>query len=181
MLRAGEPAPVFSLPDADMETFELASLRGKHVVLYFYPKDDTPGCTIEAIDFSDHEDEFARYKAVVVGVSKDDCISHAEFRDKHGLSLRLLSDTEGEVCHMYGVWQQKESDGIKRMGIQRSTFIIDDQGIVRHALYGVSPRGHAHEVLALIKELNAESQHADRQEQRSDTELPGVGPGWEPD
>ena len=162
MLQAGQPAPAFSLPDADMETFDFASVHGKHVVLYFYPKDDTPGCTIEAIDFSDHEDEFARHDCVILGVSRDDCISHADFRDKHGLSLQLLADTEGEVCRMYGVWQQKESDGIRRIGIQRSTFIIDKKGIVRHALYGVNPKGHVHEVLELVKELSKERHHADR-------------------
>jgi peroxiredoxin Q/BCP len=155
MLRAGEPAPDFVLPDADMESLELSELRGrKHVILYFYPKDDTPGCTLEAIDFSDHEEEFARHGCVILGVSRDDCISHAEFRDKHGLSVRLLADTEGEVCERYGVWQEKEANGGKKMGIVRSTFIIDRKGIVRHALYGVNPKGHAAEVLELVKRLD---------------------------
>ncbi|MBM3391994.1 MAG: peroxiredoxin [Betaproteobacteria bacterium] len=155
MLQAGQSAPAFTLPDADMEDFELSALRGKqHAVLYFYPKDDTPGCTIEAIDFSDHEDEFARHGCVVIGVSRDDCISHAEFRDKHGLSVRLLADTEGEVCERYGVWQLKEKDGMKKHGIVRSTFVIDSKGVVRHALYRVNPRGHALEVLELVKKLD---------------------------
>ncbi len=154
MLQAGSPAPSFTLPDADMETVRLADFKGKrNVVLYFYPKDDTPGCTLEAIDFSDLEDEFAAHDTVVLGVSRDDCLSHAEFRDKHGLSVRLLADTEGEICDKYGVWQEKEKDGVKKMGIVRSTFIIDKKGIIRHALYGVSPKGHAHEVLNLIKGL----------------------------
>ncbi|MFZ5511835.1 MAG: peroxiredoxin [Pseudomonadota bacterium] len=155
MLRVGQPAPAFALPDADMETFDLAEVLGKKtLVLYFYPKDDTPGCTLEAIEFSDHEEEFARYGCVVVGVSCDDCISHAEFRDKHGLSVRLLSDAECEVCQQYGVWQMKEKDGVKKMGVVRSTFVIDKKGIVRHALYGVNPRGHAAEVLQLVKNLD---------------------------
>ncbi len=154
MLQAGKPAPVFDLPDADLEMVGLASFRGKHhVVLYFYPKDDTPGCTIEAIDFSDLQDEFEKQGAVVLGVSMDDCISHGSFRDKHGLSVRLLADTEGEVCSLYGVLVERESEGRKRIGIQRSTFVIDRQGTLRHALYGVNARGHAAEVLALLKAL----------------------------
>jgi peroxiredoxin Q/BCP len=155
MLQAGQMAPDFSLPDADMETFSLSDLRGKkHAVLYFYPKDDTPGCTIEAIEFSDHEDEFARHDCVILGVSRDDCLSHAEFRDKHGLSVRLLADTEGEVCRRYGVWQMKEKDGVMKPGIVRSTFVIDRKGVLRHALYGVNPKGHALAVLALVKRLD---------------------------
>ena len=122
-------------------------------MLYFYPKDDTPGCTIEAIDFSDMEEEFRKNDVVVLGVSRDDCLSHAAFRDKHGLAVQLLADTEGEVCEKYGVWQEKEKDGVKRMGIVRSTFVIDKHGILRHALYGVNARGHAAEVLKLIKEM----------------------------
>ena len=137
-----------------MEMLKLSEFKGKKtIVLYFYPKDDTPGCTIEAIDFSDMDADFARLDTVVLGVSKDDCISHAAFRDKHGLAVRLLADVEGEVCRKYGVWQEKEKDGVKRMGIVRSTFIIDKQGMVRHALYGVNAKGHAAEVLKLIKEL----------------------------
>jgi peroxiredoxin Q/BCP len=154
MLQVGEPAPAFDLPDADLEMVSLASFRGKHhVVLYFYPKDDTPGCTIEAIDFSDLQDELERQGAVVLGVSMDDCISHGSFRDKHGLSVRLLADTEGEVCNLYGVLIERESEGRKRTAILRSTFVIDRQGILRHALYGVNARGHAAEVLALLKAL----------------------------
>lgn len=153
MLQVGQAAPVVSLPDADMEMVKLAAFKGKKIVLYFYPKDDTPGCTIEAIDFSDHEDEFARLETVVLGVSRDDCISHAAFRDKHGLTVRLLADTEGEACAKYGVWQEKEKDGVKKMGVIRSTFLIDRRGILRHALYGVNPRGHAAEVINLIKTM----------------------------
>jgi peroxiredoxin Q/BCP len=155
MLQAGQAAPAFTLPDADMEMFDFSALRGKqHAVLYFYPKDDTPGCTTEAIEFTDHDDGFARCGCVVLGVSRDDCIRHAEFRDKHGLSVRLLADTEGEVCKRYGVWQMKEKDGIRKPGIVRSTFIIDRDGVVRHAFYGVTPRGHAVEVLELVRKLD---------------------------
>lgn len=153
MLQKGDVALDFTVPDADMESFSLSDYKGKNVVLYFYPKDDTPGCTVQAIDFSDMEDEFARANAVVIGVSRDDCISHAAFRDKHGLTVRLAADTEGEICTQYGVWQEKEKDGVKRMGIVRSTFIIDRNGVIRHAMYNVNAKGHAAEVLGLLKEM----------------------------
>jgi len=154
MLKEGEAAPGFDLPDADMEMVSLANFQGsKNVVLYFYPKDDTPGCTMEAIEFSDLEDEFAALSAVVLGVSMDDCMSHGSFRDKHGLSVQLPADAEGEVCRRYGVIQDREVEGKKRTGIVRSTFIIDRNGNVRHAQYGVNPKGHAHEVLKLVKGL----------------------------
>ncbi len=152
MLHPGQPAPGFDLPDADMNMVSLDSFRNRrNVVLYFYPKDDTPGCTLEAIEFSEKEDEFAALKAVVVGVSMDDCLSHGAFRDKHGLCVQLLADAEGEVCRRYGVLHDKEMDGKKKTCIVRSTFIIDRKGSLKHALYGVSPRGHAQEVVGLLK------------------------------
>jgi len=152
MLNVGEPAPDFDLPDAGMEMVSLSTFKGKsNIVIYFYPKDDTPGCTLEAIDFSDLEQEFARHHTLILGVSRDDCISHAAFRDKHGLTVQLLSDAEGEVCEKYGVLQEKEKDGVKKKCVVRSTFIIDKQGIVRHVVRYANPRGHAHEVLKLIK------------------------------
>jgi len=153
MLQIGSPAPDFTLPDADMEMFKLSKLKGKTVVLYFYPKDDTPGCTLEAIEFSDLDEEYARHDAVVLGVNRDDCMSHADFRDKHGLTVNLLSDVDGKVCDKYGVWQEKEKDGVRKMCLQRSTFLIDRNGVLRHLLYGVNPKGHAQEILNLIKEL----------------------------
>ncbi len=153
MLQPGSPAPDFTLPDADMEMVKLSKFKGKTVVLYFYPKDDTPGCTVQAIEFSDHEEDFAKVGAVVLGVSRDDCISHAGFRDKHGLTVTLLSDVDGKVCEKYGVWQEKEKDGVKKMGIVRSTFVIDREGVLRHVLYGVNAKGHAAEILNLIKDL----------------------------
>lgn len=153
MPEIGSPAPSFKLPDADMEMVSLREFKGKSVILYFYPKDDTPGCTMQAIEFSDLEEEFTRLGAVVLGVSRDDCISHAAFRDKHGLAVRLLSDAEGAVCGKYGVWQDKEKDGVKKPGIVRSTFIIDRRGVLRHASYGVNPRGDAAEALRLVKTL----------------------------
>lgn len=154
MLQAHQHAPGFTLPDADMNMVKLSDFKGKkNVVLFFYPRDDTPGCTLEAIDFSDHEDEFLKRDTVVLGISRDDCLSHAAFRDKHGLSVNLLADVEGVVCEKYGVWQEKEKDGVKKMGIVRSTFVIDKQGNIRQALYGVSPKGHTAEILNHLKDF----------------------------
>ena len=155
LLKAGEKAPVFSLPDADMETIDLARYQGKNsLVLFFYPKDGTPCCTREATDFSDHENDFKRHDCLLFGISRDDCLKHAEFRDKEGIAIPLLSDAEGAVCKQYGVWQAKEVDGHRKYGIVRSTFIIDRDGVIRHALYNVNYKGHAQEVLALVKELD---------------------------
>ena len=154
MLQAGQPAPGFDLPDADMQAVSLDGFRNRsNVVLYFYPKDDTPSCTMQAIDFSDMLDQFNALATVVLGVSMDDCLSHGSFRDKHGLAMQLLADVDGEVCGDYGVLQEKEHEGSRKIGIQRSTFIIDKHGMLRHALYGVSPRGHAAEVLGLIRKM----------------------------
>ena len=155
MLQAGQNVPMFELPDADMALFELSSLRGKsHAVLFFYPRDDTPLCTIEAADFSDHESDFNRHNCTILGISRDDCLRHADFRDKHGLSVRLLSDMEGKVSRQFGVCHYKEVDGVKKLCVIRSTLVIDMDGVVRHALYDVQPRGHAAEVFQLVKELD---------------------------
>jgi peroxiredoxin Q/BCP len=152
MLQPGQPAPAFELPDADMNPVSLGSFRNRrNVVLYFYPRDDTPGCTLEAIEFSERDDEFGALKTVVLGVSMDDCLSHGAFRDKHGLCVQLLADADGDVCRSYGVLHDKEVEGKKKTCIVRSTFIIDRKGTLKHALYGVSPRGHAQEVLQLLK------------------------------
>ncbi len=153
VLKVGTDAPQFELSDADMQMFSLNAQRGKNVVLYFYPKDDTPGCTMEANEFSDHEREFDNLNAIVVGISRDDCISHASFRDKYGLSVLLLADVEAHVCKKYGVLYEKEVDGHKKIAVQRSTFIIDTQGKLRHVLYAVHAHGHAQEILKLIKEM----------------------------
>ncbi|HEX7954537.1 MAG TPA: peroxiredoxin [Burkholderiales bacterium] len=155
MLKVGQAAPDFELPDGDMNLVSLIGYRGvNHVVLYFYPKDDTPGCTLEAIDFSELQDEFLDLDTVVLGVSMDDCMSHGAFRDKHGLAVQLLADAEGEVCERYGVLQEKEVEGKEaKRCIVRSTFVIDKGGTVRHALYRVNARGHASDVLNLVKEL----------------------------
>jgi len=153
-LQPGQPAPSFDLPDADLNIVSLHEFKNrKIVVLYFYPRDGSPDGTMEAIDFSELEDEFSRLKTVVLGVSMDDCLSHGAFRDKHGVSVQLLADPDGEVCQRYGVLQEKEMEGRKRRAIVRSTFIIDRDGLLRHTLYGVSARGHAAEILGLIKSI----------------------------
>ena len=153
-LTTGLEAPHFDLPDCDMQNFSLVSLQGKkNIVLYFYPKDDTPGCTLEANEFSDLEEEFAKFDTVVIGVSRDDCLSHASFRDKYGLSVLLLSDPDARVCKRYGVMYDKEVDGQKKLSIKRSTFVIDQQGKLRQVMYGVQAHGHAQEILNLIKDM----------------------------
>ena len=153
-LTAGTEAPHFELPDCDMQTFSLVSLLGKkNVVLYFYPKDDTPGCTLEANEFSDLEEEFTKLDTNVIGVSRDDCLSHASFRDKYGLSVLLLSDPDARVCKRYGVMYEKEVEGQKKLSIKRSTFVIDLNGKLRHVMYGVQAHGHAQEILNLIKDM----------------------------
>ena len=153
MLKAGDRAPDFSLPDADMSITESAAFSGRPYVIYFYPKDDTPGCTMEGLEFTELMAEFEEVGATVIGVSKDTCVSHAQFRDKYGLSVGLLADVEGQLCDAYGVWQEKEKHGEKKMGIVRSTFIVDRGGIIRHAMYDIKPKGHAEQVLELVRGL----------------------------
>ncbi len=154
MLKPGDKAPDFELPNADLALNRSANVSGKkNLVIYFYPKDDTPGCTMEAIEFSDLLEDFAALDTEIFGVSMDNCLSHGVFRDKHGLSINLLADIEGVLCSAYDVWQEKEVNGEKRMGINRSTFIVDKQGVVRQALYGVKPKGHAAAVLEMVRNL----------------------------
>ena len=154
MLHVGQPAPAFTLPDASMEMMSLSTYRGKkNVVLYFYPKDGTPACTIQAIGFSDREDEFERLDTVVFGVSRDDVLSHAAFRDEHGLSVQLLADTEEEVCRLYDVIKEKIVNGHPKACLQRSTFIIDKKGVVRHIMPEVNPKEHVEEVLKVCRQL----------------------------
>ena len=154
MLEQNQVAPLFSSPNQDNKLINLADYKGKkNVVLYFYPKDDTPGCTIEANQFTELASEFAAHDTVVIGVSKDSCESHQAFIKKFGLNLELLADTSGEVCDSYGVWQEKEKDGVKKMGIVRSTFIINKNGVLEEAMYGVTADGHAQQMLDKIKTL----------------------------
>lgn len=156
MLTTNQPAPDFSALNQEEKLVSLADFRGKkNVVLYFYPKDDTPGCTTEAKGFTELADEFAKYDTVVIGVSKDPCDMHRAFIAKHGLKVDLLADTDGTVCERYGVWQEKEKNGVKKWGIVRSTFIIDKNGNLIDVEYGVNPAGHAQAVLEKIKRLAA--------------------------
>ena len=137
-----------------MEMMDLSSYRGKqNVVLYFYPRDGTPGCTIQAIGFSDRENEFKKLDTIVFGVSRDDVLSHQAFRDEHGLTVQLLADTEQEVSRLYDVIQDKIVDGHTKSCLLRSTFVIDKKGVVRHILQDVNPRAHVNEVLKVCKEM----------------------------
>ena len=154
MLKKSQSAPSFSSPNQDNQTVSLSDYLGKkNVVLYFYPKDDTPGCTIEANDFTKFAKEFEALDTVVIGVSKDSCESHQAFISKYGLNVQLLADTSGELCESYGVWQEKEKQGVKKMGIVRSTFIINKDGNLQEAMYGVSADGHAQDILQKVKQL----------------------------
>ena len=154
MLEKNQPAPAFSVPNQDNKTINLSDFNGnKNVILYFYPKDDTPGCTIEANQFTALASEFAALDTVVLGVSKDSCASHQAFIDKFGLQVDLLADTDGGLCEAYGVWQEKEKNGVKKMGIVRSTFLIDKTGVLQEVVYGVTADGHAEEMLARVKQL----------------------------
>jgi len=153
MLDSGMPAPNFTLPADDGTTIELAALRGRPVVVYFYPKDDTSGCTQEAKDFSCLVDEFAAAGAVVIGISPDGAKSHARFRDKHDLRVRLAADEEKSAAATYGVWVEKSMYGKKYMGVERSTFLIDAGGAVVRSWRKVKVPGHADEVLAAVKAL----------------------------
>jgi peroxiredoxin len=154
MLKVQTPAPMFQSANQDNKIISLADFQGsKNVVLYFYPKDDTPGCTIEANQFTSLASDFAQLDTVVFGVSKDSCASHQAFIDKFGLKVELLADTEGTLCDSYGVWQEKEKNGVRKMGIVRSTFIIDKNGMLVDVEYGVNPEGHAQQVLQKIRQL----------------------------
>ena len=154
MLEKNQTAPAFSTPNQHDETISLSDYKGsKNVVLYFYPKDDTPGCTIEANQFTELASEFAGADTVVLGVSKDSCESHQAFIDKFGLKVDLLADTSGELCDAYGVWQEKEKNGVKKMGIVRSTFVINKQGELVDVIYAVTADGHAQEILDKVRRL----------------------------
>ncbi len=154
MLSKNQIAPNFKTLNQTNEIIDLAAFKTKkNIVLYFYPKDDTPGCTIEANDFTSLATEFDQLDTVILGVSKDTCNSHQDFIAKFGLKIDLLADTEGKVCADYDVWQEKEKNGIKKMAILRSTFIIDKQGLIQAAHYGVNHVGHAQAILEEIKSL----------------------------
>lgn len=150
MVEEGKPAPDFELETDESATVRLSELRGKPVVLYFYPKDDTPGCTKQACGFRDVYSEFQERGAVVLGVSPDDVASHRKFKEKHGLPFPLLADTAHDVAERYGVWGERSFAGKTYMGINRSTFVIDPEGTVARAMYGVNPERNPGEVLEAL-------------------------------
>jgi peroxiredoxin Q/BCP len=154
-LQVGDQAPDFTMPTVSGGTVSLNDLRGKKVVLYFYPKDDTPGCTIEACSFRDNLPSFEGVNAEVIGVSRDNTESHQRFRDKYGLNFTLASDDSGQVTEDYGVWREKNMYGKTFMGIQRSTFLIDENGNIAKIWPSVSVDGHTQEVLAALNGQDA--------------------------
>jgi len=151
--KTGSKAPDFSLPDQDGVARKLSDYRGKWVLLYFYPKDDTPGCTTEACSLRDNLPKFGKSDAVVLGVSVDTVAKHKKFADKYKLPFTLLADEGKKVVELYGVWQQKKFMGRSYMGILRTSFLIDPKGVIRKVYEKVKPLAHAAEVLNDLKEL----------------------------
>ena len=151
MLEVGMKAPEFTLPDKDGNMVSLADFAGKKVVLYFYPRDNTPGCTRQACAFASAYEEFKNINAVVIGVSKDSVTSHQKFAEKHGLPFILLSDPERAAIEAYGVWQEKKNYGKVSMGVGRSTFVIDENGVVEKVMPKVKPDTNAAEIMAYLR------------------------------
>lgn len=150
-LEAGQPAPAFTLPGYDDQPVTLDNFKGRGLILYFYPKDNTAGCTTEALGFRDHLADFEALGYTVVGVSRDSVKSHCGFRDRQGLNFLLLADKEEVACTAYGVMKEKMMYGKKCRGIERSTFVIDANGVLKAALYGVKAKTHVEELLASLK------------------------------
>ena len=150
MVEEGAPAPDFELRSDEGETVTLSALRGKPVVLYFYPKDDTPGCTTEACEFRDAYDRFREQGVEILGVSPDTEASHQKFKSKHELPFTLLADPDHRAAEAFGVWKEKRNYGKTYMGIERSTFVIDGDGKVAKAMRGIRPAGHAAKVLETL-------------------------------
>jgi peroxiredoxin Q/BCP len=153
MIEPGATAPDFELPDQDGETFRLSDLRGKRVVLYFYPKADTPGCTTQACSVRDHSADYEAANAVVVGVSPDPVKKVKKFHDKYDMNFTLLADADHAVAESYGVWAEKSMYGRTYWGNLRATFLIDEKGVVRHVIPKVSPKTHDAEVLAALADV----------------------------
>jgi peroxiredoxin Q/BCP len=152
-LEIGDKAPDFTLPGDGGKDVKLSALKGRKVVVYFYPKDDTPGCTKEACGFNDALPDFGRVAAEIVGISRDPIASHDKFVRKYGLRFRLGADLDGKVCEAYGTWVEKSMYGRTYMGIERATFLIDEKGVVRGVWRKVKVPGHVEEVLAAAKAL----------------------------
>ena len=151
MLEAGMKAPAFTLPDKEGNLVSLSDFAGKRVVLYFYPKDNTPGCTRQACAFAAAYEEFKTLDAVVIGISRDSAASHQKFADKHGLPFILLSDPELTAIQAYGVWQEKKLYGKVSMGVVRTTFVIDGHGVIEKVMPKVNPDTNAEEVLSYLR------------------------------
>ncbi|EEB84838.1 peroxiredoxin [Roseobacter sp. GAI101] len=153
MLEISQPAPDFTLPVTGGDAVTLSALQGKAVVLYFYPRDDTPGCTKESIGFSEHLDAFKDAGALVFGISRDTMAKHDKFTAKHDLTVPLLADVDGTVTESYGVWVEKNMYGKKSMGIERATYLIDAQGNIANIWRKVKVPGHVEEVLEAVRAL----------------------------
>jgi peroxiredoxin Q/BCP len=153
MIETGRPAPDFALPDQDGETVRLSELRGRRVVLYFYPRADTPGCTAQACGVRDHQHDYDAAGATVLGVSPDTVAAVKRFHDKQGLTFRLLADEDHAVAEGYGVWVEKSLYGRKSWGNERTTFVIDEDGVVRDVLRKVKPKEHDGLVLGTLEQL----------------------------
>jgi len=153
-LTAGSSAPGFTLPDSEGTSRSLNDFKGRWVVLYFYPRDNTSGCTLEAIDFTNRAADFKKRKALILGISPDSETSHRKFITKHGLGITLLSDSDRKVLELYGAWQLKKLYGKESYGVVRSTFLIDPEGVIRRVWDKVKVHGHVDEVFESLKELS---------------------------
>lgn len=156
----GKPVPDFKLPATSGKTISLSDFKGKNLVLYFYPRDNTSGCTMEGESFRDHHAKFKRLNTEILGVSRDSLKSHDNFRDKYGFKFDLLSDAQEKACKLFDIIKEKSLYGRKYMGIERSTFLIDTKGVLRHEWRKVSIKGHVDEVLSAVKALGAHPPHA---------------------
>jgi thioredoxin-dependent peroxiredoxin len=154
MIEEGQPAPDFTLHDQDGTAVTLSAMKGSPIVLYFYPKDDTPGCTTEACAFRDAEADYLAAGVKVLGVSPDDVKSHGKFAAKYKLPFPLLADTETKVCQLFEVWKEKSMSGRKYMGVERTTFLIDGQGVIRRIFPKVKVPGHSDAILEALKTLS---------------------------
>lgn len=154
MLNTGDNAPEIELESDGGEIIRLSALKGKRVIVYFYPKDDTSGCTKQAIAFTEKSPEFSKLGVHIIGVSPDDVASHVKFKSKHNLNIQLAADTQKTVCEAYGVWKEKSMYGRKYMGVERSTFLIDAAGKIAHVWRKVRVPGHVDEVLETVQSLS---------------------------
>lgn len=159
----GQPAPDFTLPviNAEKDKITLSALKGAPVVIYFYPKDDTPGCTTEACDFRDRMSDLGQLQVTVIGISRDSIASHKKFAEKFGLDFPLASDEDGKVCEAYGVWVEKSMYGRKYMGIERATFLVDENGKIVHSWRKVSVTNHVRDVEKAIRALHDPAEKAE--------------------